>query len=269
MLSQRISMILMPQSREEAGAMNASLTESAPRADRLLAFRHRDGRALWALVIAELVNDPFGNPEIHHTLIPAPGAGTVCENVQHELETQRLQLIQDRKMIGSLSQRVTQDPLTHLYNSVSVRELTEEYLAHPDRTCAVIMIDIDDFKQTNDSYGHIFGNSVLICIADTIRKLFRSHDIVGRIGGDEFFVLMKDVSDINIVRNRCAKMVETFRNIRFPDKDNVCICCSVGAALCPQQGNNYITLFHAADVAMYRAKSSGKNRYCLADEADR
>lgn len=266
--SQRLSRFLMPDSREEARAMRYALSESVSRTDRLLAFRHKNGSALWALVLAGIAEDPAGSAEIQYFLIPAPGAGTVCEKVQDELQSQRLQLIQNRQTIGSLSLRVTQDPLTQIYNAASVRELSEEYLALPERKCAVLVIDIDDFKQTNDSHGHIFGDSVLICIAEAIRKLFRSHDIVGRVGGDEFFVLMKDTADSGIVRRRCEKIVETFRDMRFPGKEDVRICCSVGAAVCPDQGMNYTTLFHAADLAMYRAKASGKNRYCLADEAD-
>ncbi|MBE6560132.1 MAG: diguanylate cyclase [Ruminococcaceae bacterium] len=266
--SQRISRILTPDSREEARAIRSALTESSPRTDRLLAFRHRDGHVLWALVFAEIVKNPAGGIEILHSLIPAPGAGTVCETVQDELETQRLQLIQNRRTIGSLSLRVSQDPLTQIYNAASVRELSEEYLAFPERNCAVLVIDIDDFKKINDCYGHIFGDSVLICIAEAIRKLFRSQDIVGRVGGDEFFVLMKDTADTAIIRRRCEKIVETFRDMRFPGREDVRICCSVGAAVCPQQGKNYTTLFHAADLAMYRAKASGKNRCCLAGEAD-
>jgi diguanylate cyclase (GGDEF)-like protein len=130
------------------------------------------------------------------------------------------------------------------------------------------MIDIDDFKHFNDTYGHTIGDEVLIIIAEKIKNLFRGSDIVGRVGGDEFVVIMKNVTDLSIVRARCAQIIEKFNETKFSEEESSGINCSVGVAIYPQHGSNYSELFAVADRAMYRAKSAGKNRYYIEEIND-
>ena len=103
----------------------------------------------------------------------------------------------------------------------------------------------------------------MICAADAIKKLFRANDIVGRIGGDEFLVLMKDVSDVNIVSLRCSQILEAFKAMRFDVMKNEELSCSVGAAVFGVSKISYDEMFLCADKAMYRAKNLGGNQYVV------
>lgn len=180
-----------------------------------------------------------------------------------ELEEYRRKLSKSETMVSSLTVRADMDSLTNLFNAGATRKLVEDYLADGDKNCAVIVIDVDDFKHINDRFGHMVGDLVMSCAAYTIKKLFRSGDIVGRVGGDEFLVLMKDISDRKIAEMRCAQIVNAFQNIECEKIDGQKLSCSVGAAISPAHGSSYNALFCRADEAMYRAKRSGGNGYIL------
>lgn len=158
------------------------------------------------------------------------------------------------------------DSLTKLLNKSAVRSLAEQYLlSSPQPQCAMFIIDLDNFKQVNDRYGHLFGDAVLTQAAKTIRKLFRNEDFVGRIGGDEFMVLMCGTDRIELVEERCRELVEGFRTLFRTQFQEQSLSCSIGAALCPQHGQTYHELFVRADQALYQTKASGKDSYSIYD----
>lgn len=165
-----------------------------------------------------------------------------------------------------LQERAERDALTGLLNKASVRERIEEYLAsaHGERA-ALLMIDLDDFKHVNDSYGHMFGDEVLTRAAQEINRLFRSGDIVGRVGGDEFVALMKNIPDARLVEDRCTRLLAAFEKAFAAVMPSDPISCSVGAALAPEDGAVFEELFKHADSALYRAKELGKNRFVFYD----
>jgi len=165
----------------------------------------------------------------------------------------------------ALRQQAEQDSLTKICNAHTTRRLAEEYLSQSGDNvhCALLVIDLDDFKSVNDQYGHMFGDEVLVQVAKTIRKQFRSDDIVGRIGGEEFMVLMKDVTVSTKIEERCRQLVEAFHEIKKGELVDGMISCSVGVAVAPVHGVEYGDLFRCADQALYRAKALGKNRYAF------
>ena len=92
-----------------------------------------------------------------------------------------------KRMIDSLRKKAERDPLTNLYNKAAIQHLVEQYLAaHPDDQCALLMIDIDNFKFANDTMGHLFGDVLLTDLSASICGETRVSDLVGRVGGDEF-----------------------------------------------------------------------------------
>ena len=113
----------------------------------------------------------------------------------------------------------------------------------------------------NDRKGHLVGDEVLVQAAQTIKKLFRVQDVVGRIGGDEFLVLMKDISDQEIVRKRCEQLNEEFHEIYKEHLGENRLSCSIGVAFSPSHGDSYVELFHCADKALYEAKALGRDQY--------
>ncbi len=173
----------------------------------------------------------------------------------------------EKRAAKALLDRAEQDPLTKLLNKNTGRKQAEEYLSSFSNgaRCALLIIDLDNFKQVNDRFGHMFGDSVLVQAAREIKQLFRSQDIICRIGGDEYMILMRGISDRELIRNRCIRLSAALGNIFENQLKDLKIGCSIGIALAPEHGNSYIELFQRADQALYQVKKQGKNSFAFYD----
>ena len=159
-------------------------------------------------------------------------------------------------------QQAQRDTLTKLLNKSSTEQAITNYLAEEtEGSHALLVLDLDNFKSVNDSYGHLYGDAVLTQIGTTLRSLFRSHDIIGRIGGDEFLILLKNIPDRDMVIDRCQLLVETFRSQLRKLMPDLSVSVSIGCAIAPIHGANYAELFRNADNALYNAKRRGKNQF--------
>ncbi|MEG0369048.1 MAG: GGDEF domain-containing protein, partial [Hungatella sp.] len=127
---------------------------------------------------------------------------------------------------------------------------------------ALLTIDVDHFKEVNDTYGHIQGDRALCAIANLLRSNFREEDIVGRPGGDEFMVYMKNINGIDILSEKCDTICKKIQNM--PAEGYGQLTISLGAALCTR-GISYEAAYRSADRALYQAKKAGKNRFKLVD----
>lgn len=163
-----------------------------------------------------------------------------------------------------LIRRAKNDGLTGLLNKTTAGELCREFLtANIDAPCALLMIDVDDFKQVNDKYGHPYGDYILHTIADKIKSIFGEKSIVGRFGGDEFLVFLKEYETLGTL---CRETDQLCKQVAAMSEEEECeIACSVGVAL-RNRRQNFDRLFQQADRALYDAKGQGKNRFCIADE---
>lgn len=172
----------------------------------------------------------------------------------------------DKKVLDDLRQRAERDALTGLYNRTETEVQIRRYLKrNPDGRGALLIIDADNFKQINDTQGHLFGDAVLSELAASMKALVRQTDIVGRIGGDEFAIFLKDVPSANIAENTAEKLLEVFRHLFQGEKRLVTVTCSAGVAMYPDDGGDFVSLYHSADIALYQAKSLGRDRYVLFD----
>ena len=165
----------------------------------------------------------------------------------------------------NLKEEVRRDPLTRLLNKVEVeREIRSFLEKNPEGTHVMLLIDIDDFKGVNDNFGHTFGDTVITDVARLIQSQFRSDDVVGRIGGDEFLVFMK-----NTVLDKATDKVQRLQGIlckEYAGGDvRYRISVSIGVAISSDDNHEYQKLFEQADTAMYRAKKNGKNGFAVAD----
>ncbi|MDD3339598.1 MAG: diguanylate cyclase [Lachnospiraceae bacterium] len=152
-----------------------------------------------------------------------------------------------------------QDKLTGILNKSAAERRCFAYLEEDSTdACAMIVMDIDNFKGINDSLGHYAGDKILHMFGDAIRQAFRESDILGRIGGDEFLVLMKNCADYEQVEAKMSKLAEVFR-YNVTDKFNLEVTCSYGAILKGDEYIPYMPLFNMADKLLYRAKRKGKN----------
>ncbi len=158
------------------------------------------------------------------------------------------------------------DVLTGFYNKVATQHHIEKYLASltpTDIPPALLIIDADGFKAINDAFGHLFGDGVLADMGHEIRGIFRQKDIVGRIGGDEFVVLFREMPSLDVLDKRCTELLQNLDRTYESNNVNLPFSISIGVALYPEHGTSYTELFKRADRALYESKSMGKNRYSI------
>ena len=135
--------------------------------------------------------------------------------------------------------------------------------------CTVMMLDIDNFKKINDTRGHAFGDEVLRELGRQIGVNFRVTDIIGRTGGDEFTIFLKNLKDDSNTIREAQKLEYFFRHFQVGDYVKYSATASIGAAVFPADGSDFETLYKAADAALYKAKKRGKNQLAFFDDRDR
>jgi len=169
-----------------------------------------------------------------------------------------------RKMIEKLESKSRTDLLTQLYNKMTTESMIEESLkASPaGQHHGFVIVDIDNFKRINDTLGHIYGDAALKRVSADLKRLFRLTDIVGRVGGDEFMILIKDINSEEL-NQKLFDICTTFNNAYTGETHQYKISVSVGAAVYPDDGTTLGELYRKADAALYSAKKSGKDRCCL------
>lgn len=155
------------------------------------------------------------------------------------------------------------DPVTQIKNRLAFQEAMKQNVSlakRQGRMMAVLALDLDDFKQVNDTYGHGAGDALLSGFAKRLTMSVREADIVARTGGDEFAVLLTHLQDAQDVESVCVKILKACKApVQYQDKQ-LDIKVSIGAALCPYHGDSEERLMKASDVALYQAKTSGKNK---------
>lgn len=173
----------------------------------------------------------------------------------------------EKKNQLELQRLAERDSLTGLYNKSMTGKLIEEQLVFGQRltNSALFMIDVDNFKEINDHLGHIYGDVVLCELADELVQIFSSDDVVGRIGGDEFIVFLKDETAQRAEEKAveiCKAFQITYKGLNGEEYN---ISSSIGVSFFPGDGSSFHELYSHADIALYAAKNSGKNTYKIYD----
>lgn len=153
------------------------------------------------------------------------------------------------------------DQLTGMLNKRACEDNCRTYLENKnaDETCALFIFDVDDLKNVNDNLGHPVGDELLECIGAVLTRSFRSTDIVGRIGGDEFCALMKNVHNQNIAEKKALSILAQIKSETLAKLGKE-YTVSVGVAVCPREPVTFRAMFTTADNALYNSKRAGKNR---------
>ncbi len=207
-------------------------------------LRKKSGEAIWVLMSISPVIDDQG--EITHFV-------SVFEDVS-QLKEAHLRM----------EELAYVDSLTGLANRVLFRDRLEQALKSLMRTgssAALLYLDLDEFKRINDSLGHDVGDAVLMKVAQTLRSCVRFQDTVARMGGDEFVILLTDVEGMEGASAVARKILLKMSNPINLLKNEILITPSIGITLAPVDSLNADILLKNADMAMYKAKSSGRNNY--------
>ena len=161
------------------------------------------------------------------------------------------------------------DLLTKLPNRLSFFDYLEHALARANSNktkLCVCYIDVDNFKYINDTYGHDYGDKLLMELPERITPHLRSIDYLARIGGDEFGLILEDTNKINDVTKILDRVISSFENTFNIDGQQIKTSLSIGVAKYPQNGRDSETLLKKADMAMYLAKENGKSTFSFYNE---
>ncbi|MEG2000953.1 MAG: GGDEF domain-containing protein, partial [Evtepia sp.] len=165
--------------------------------------------------------------------------------------------VRERERLTHLSER---DTLTGLFNKTAFHAALDSFLDDPhmsEQHAALFFVDIDHFKQLNDQLGHIAGDDAIITIAETLKRIFRTEDIIGRFGGDEFFIFTQGIP-VNILKQKAESVC---RALELNFGETVFVSASVGVFSFAGTTHSRKEILERADEALYDAKQSGKNRY--------
>jgi diguanylate cyclase (GGDEF)-like protein/PAS domain S-box-containing protein len=207
-----------------------------------LRFRHKDGRWIWI--------EGFSQNLLHE-----PSVAAIVLNyrdVSQRKETEK-----------QLEYRAHYDSLTGLPNRLLFRDRLVHSLAQAQRNrvgVAVMYLDVDHFKLVNDGLGHSFGDLLLADIARRLQSCLRASDTISRIGGDEFSILLPEVTNTEAVAGVARKILDSLAQPFQVDGHDLFVTASIGISCHPSDGDDAETLLKCADAAMYRAKELGRNQ---------
>jgi len=194
----------------------------------------------------------------------------VEQDLRRAMDRLQTQLIEIGVLQSQLREQAIRDALTHLFNRLYLEETLERELARATRESyplCVIMMDLDFFKDINDTYGHEAGDVVLKTLAETVTKQSRHGDFVCRFGGEEFVLVMPNIG-IEKARERAEELHQIIDALNIPyGRFILTTTISMGIAWYPAHGKTKEALMRAADMAMYVAKNTGRNRVIVYDES--
>lgn len=175
-----------------------------------------------------------------------------------------IDITKERKQIEKLQHISEKDALTGIYNRAETeRQIKKYFEKNLNVMGALFMIDTDNFKQINDTEGHMIGDIVLTEMASGMKKIMRDSDVVGRIGGDEFTIFMKNISSVKDAEKKVEELLYMFRHLFQKEKSFLKVTCSIGIAIYPKDGTTFKEIYARADKALYQAKNMGKNNYVI------
>lgn len=185
------------------------------------------------------------------------------EDKSVRMMTYRQNIDSEKQRELMMYEKMRRDSLTGLYNKAATQKLTRRLLKeNPERSYAFFILDIDSFKNVNDTYGHAIGDQVIVDFAERIKRQFREEDIVGRIGGDEFAAFVPIPSKDWVEAK--AKALSQSLQYKYSNEQKSCfVSASIGVAVSPEAGTSFETLYQNADIALYQTKERGKNSYTV------
>ncbi|MDX1809366.1 MAG: EAL domain-containing protein [Sulfurospirillaceae bacterium] len=185
---------------------------------------------------------------------------TKRKNTENDLKIEQQKLLFQAK----------HDTLTSLPNRIFLMDRLSQnikYATRKNKKIAVVFLDIDNFKNINDLYGHDVGDDLLKKVASVLKSSIRSTDTAARLSGDEFIIVLDDLEDISACSIAVKKLIKNFQLHLDLNKDPLKITFSVGVSVFPNDATNELSLLKYADMAMYKAKGKGKNTYVFYDES--
>lgn len=217
----------------------------------------KDGKSVWVRASMSFFGMDSAVPYV---------LAVFCDAQEQKNMEQQLCVLKEQEKI--LQEEARRDPLTRLLDKEETRRMVDRMIElHPEDSYAMFLIDVDNFKQINDTFGHTYGDTVILDVASMISEHFRKDDVVGRIGGDEFLVFMKSAT-IDYATEKAQKLCGDLEKEYIGQDVSRKISVSIGISSYSKDGKDFRTLMEKADHAMYRVKKAGKNSYEIARNDD-
>lgn len=154
------------------------------------------------------------------------------------------------------------DSLTGVYNKKTITEYAKKRIAEEkEKRIVIAILDVDNFKSVNDTFGHLYGDKVLARVGGRLKEIVGEDGVIGRIGGDEFMIVFNGLDDDQVLRGMLRAIRTQIKWEFAEDFENLSIICSIGASIFPVNGRDYEDLFKKADCCLYIAKEKGRDRY--------
>ncbi|MEG0323168.1 MAG: GGDEF domain-containing protein [Raoultibacter sp.] len=211
-----------------------------------VAFQTPEGDEVWQRVTTRLIADETGK-----TIGIVGKIADISDEMEEKID---------------LSDRALHDGLTGLLNREAFHSKATEAIKDT-KVGALFIIDIDDFKNVNDTYGHYIGDKALKAVAKALEASFRPGDLISRFGGDEFSAFSSGSLSRSSIEARCQSIIENGIVFMGPDGNECTATISIGVVLFRGPIDDYASLYMQADDALYEAKSHGKNRFAIAQDA--
>lgn len=212
--------------------------------ETFLVSMRKNGERFWQQVTASPILDDTGS--LSHIVLN-------IDDISERVETQ-----------AQMEKLAFYDPLTGLENRRLFRDRLEQSLKRVRRnkkSMALLFLDLDQFKRINDTLGHDAGDELLCCVAQRLRSCVREADIVSRLGGDEFTILLADITQAEDASLVARKILQSLHTPILLAQQEVTISCSIGITIAPEDSMNAGVLMRNADLAMYRAKDQGRDNF--------
>lgn len=179
------------------------------------------------------------------------------QKLKERISVLEQELMQCRFRLEHLTRKADLDYLTGVWNREGISRMISSSLDNSGgQAGALCFLDLDNFKQINDQFGHTYGDEALCAIAQALKEGICDSDVVGRFGGDEFLIFMSGVADEADILERAEAICGRIRKLPL----NIPLTASIGIARCPEHGSDFQELLDKADSALYQSKCAGKDR---------
>ena len=169
-----------------------------------------------------------------------------------------------KREIEQLEYESKTDSLTGAYNKMATKQMIDNYMEkHPKGAHMLLLIDVDNFKKVNDTYGHQCGDEVLTYVIRNLRNTYVSGEVIGRVGGDEFVVFIGDVTEKEQLLTKAQELHELLHRPYQRGNQVVPVSASIGVAMYPEDGTSYEELMYCADSALYEVKATQKGNFAI------
>ncbi|MDO6461288.1 EAL domain-containing protein [Granulosicoccaceae sp. 1_MG-2023] len=234
-----------------------AMRETPDSGTAIIMLSHHDDEALAMACIEAGAQDFIPK---HEVSVPRLTRAILHARERHRME---MDLRESHEKLRCLAE---QDPLTGLANRYVFENALDNALpqaARKDASVALLLLDLDKFKHVNDTLGHVAGDSLLMEVAQRLQAKLRSGDLLCRIGGDEFAIIVHDLDRVCRLRQFTRRLLEALHEPVSINNAEVVVTASVGVATYPECAPDTVSLLKSADVALYRSKENGRNQICF------